>query len=111
MEKLWGIYEEVKTIRIVRASKLEFCNETFDGSFPWVADCRSFDIPPTIVGMIQNAAPGLVAVTLSVRGGIRMIQAAERAARKRGVRIIWWMGPKMTGDPPEGLILNGGIPS
>jgi hypothetical protein len=60
-----------------------------DGS-PWVGDCRSFDIPNTIAAMINNAAPGLIAVTLSPRGGAAMIKAAEHAARKRGIRILWW---------------------
>lgn len=59
-------------------------------SGPWVADCRSFDIPNTIAGMIRNAAPGLVAVTLSPRGGKEMVKRAEHAARKRGIRILWW---------------------
>lgn len=61
----------------------------YDGS-PYVADVRSFDIPNTIKGMIENAAPGLVAVTLSPKGGKSMVKWAEHAARKRGIRIIWW---------------------
>ena len=60
-----------------------------DGS-PYVIDCRSFDIPNTIAGMIENAPEGLVAITLSPRGGSKMIQVAEHAARKRNVRILWW---------------------
>lgn len=76
----------MKTIRRVRSALLQ--NPPDDGS-PWVADVRTFDIPETIVGMIRNAAPGLVAVTLGTGGGIKMMVAAERAARRRGVRILW----------------------
>ena len=61
-----------------------------DGT-PWVADCRSFDTPVPIAAMIRNAAPGLVAVvvTLGPHGAPAMVKAAEHAARKRGVRILW----------------------
>lgn len=67
-----------------------------DGS-PYVADCRSYDINETICAMIRNAAPGLVAVTLSPKGGPRYVKMVERAARKRGIRVLWWTygcGPK-----------------
>ena len=56
---------------------------------PFVADARTFDIPETIAAMIRNAAPNCVAVTLRPYGGDRMTQAAESAARRRGVRILW----------------------
>lgn len=76
----------MKTIRRVRAALLQ--SPPDDGS-PWVADVRTFDIPETIAGMIRNAAPGLVAVTLGTGGGIEMMVAADRAARRRNVRVIW----------------------
>lgn len=60
-----------------------------DGS-PYVIDCRTFDISETVCAMIRNAAPGLVAVTLSPRGGPAWIKLIERCARKRNVRILWW---------------------
>lgn len=56
---------------------------------PYVLDTRSMDIPETIAGMIRNAAPGLVALSLRPAGGQRMVIEAERAARRRGARIIW----------------------
>jgi orotidine-5'-phosphate decarboxylase len=65
---------------------------------PWLADWRSYDIPETISAGIRNAAPGLVAVTLSRRGGREMVEAAERAAEARGARVLWWDGPDVPGD-------------
>lgn len=56
---------------------------------PWIADVHSFDLPPTIAGCIRNAGPGCVAVVLVDRGGSEMREAAERAARERGIAIIW----------------------
>lgn len=61
--------------------------DTLDGT-PWVCDCRTQDIPTTIAAMIRNAPAGMVAISLRPYGG-GMIRAAERAARKRGVRILW----------------------
>ena len=57
---------------------------------PYVIDCRSWDITNTVVAMIRNAPPGLAAVTLSPRGGIRYVEQVERAARRRGARVLWW---------------------
>jgi hypothetical protein len=71
-----------------------------DGS-PWVADCRSFDIPPTIAGFIRNVGVGCVAVSLSMFGGKIMIEAAEQAARERGVRVLWWFGPGLSEIPDD----------
>lgn len=76
-----------------------------DGS-PWLMDWRSFDIPNTIVEGITNAAPGLVAITLSRRGGPKMIDAAEKAANARGAVILWWDGPD---DPADVLQLENAI--
>jgi hypothetical protein len=59
-----------------------------DGS-PWVLDVRTFDISETIIKMIRSCPPGLVAVSLRAGGSRHMIPAAERAARKRGARILW----------------------
>ena len=56
---------------------------------PFIADVRTFDIPGTIAACIRNAAPGMVGVTLSRRGGPAMIAAAEEAARERGISITW----------------------
>lgn len=63
-----------------------------DGS-PWIADVRTYDISTTIANMIRMAAPGCVAVTLRPVGQ-EMIIAAERAARRRGIRILWVKTPK-----------------
>jgi orotidine-5'-phosphate decarboxylase len=61
-----------------------------DGT-PWVADVRSYDIPETIVACIWSVARGGgVAITLSPKGGARMIKLAEHAARKANIRILWW---------------------
>ena len=56
---------------------------------PWIADVHSFDIPNTIRMCILNAGPGCVAVVLVDRGGPKMREAAEQAARERGVVILW----------------------
>ena len=58
-----------------------------DGLF--IADIRTFDIPETIVGMIRGAPSNCVAVTLRPYGGARMVAMAERAARHKGIRILW----------------------
>ena len=60
---------------------------------PWVADWRSYDLPETISKGIYNAAPGCIAITLSMLGGPLMITAAEEAAHARGMRVLWWFGP------------------
>ena len=65
---------------------------------PWVCDCRSIDIASTISAMIANAPPGLVAISLRPFGGA-MIAAAERAARRRGVRIIWLPPGRAVAEP------------
>ena len=66
--------------------------EPFPGA-PYIADCRTFDIPETVAGCIEGAAPGMVAITLSRRGGAEMIRQAEIAARARGASVLWWDGP------------------
>lgn len=73
---------------------------------PYLADCRSFDIPETIAAMITQASPGLVAVTLSRRGGPKMMDAAENAASSRGAKILWWNGPD---DPTDAARLEYAI--
>lgn len=65
---------------------------------PWVADIRTFDIPETIAACIRNAAPGMIAITLSRLGGRAMVAAAEQAAKDRGIRILWWIGPYNSED-------------
>lgn len=72
-----------------------------DGS-RYLLDWRSYDIPETVARGIRNAAPGLVAVTLSMFGGQKMIAAAEKAAKERGVRVLWWFGPSMHDLPESG---------
>lgn len=54
----------------------------------FVVDCRSIDVPNTIEAFIRNLPLGTVAVSLRPYGA-EMIQRAEHAARKRGVRILW----------------------
>jgi len=54
----------------------------------YVVDCRSIDVPNTIHAFVRRLPYGTVAVSLRPYGA-QMIQAAERAARKRGVRILW----------------------
>ena len=83
-------------IHRVRLHHYEGCPT--DGS-PYVIDCRTFDIDQTVIGMIQNAPPGLVAVTLSPRGGCGYVKTVERAARKRGIRILWWTFGATKDDP------------
>lgn len=62
---------------------------------PYVLDCRSFDIPETIEGMIVSASKrnNCVAVTLCLLGGHKMIEIAENMAFEKGMRILWWFGP------------------
>lgn len=72
-----------------------------DGS-PWLCDWRSYDIPETVAWAIRNAAPGLVAITLSLIGGKQMIEAAEQAAAERGVRVLWWFGPSINDLSDDG---------
>ena len=65
-----------------------------DGPAPnvsFVADVRTFDIPETIGACVRAASshPCCVGVTLRPLGGSRMIKAAERAARRGGIRILW----------------------
>ena len=59
-----------------------------DDGGPYVCDCRSIDIASTIAAAVRNAPSGLIAISLRPYGA-RMIAAAERAARRRGARIIW----------------------
>jgi orotidine-5'-phosphate decarboxylase len=70
--------------------------ETPPSNGPWVADCKTFDIPETVAACIRNAASGMVAISLCRRGGSRMIEVAEAAAAERGIRILWWNGIKDT---------------
>lgn len=56
---------------------------------PYVADCRSFDVPNTICAMIRGLPVNCVAVTLRPYGGAEMISRAEATARRRGIRILW----------------------
>lgn len=60
--------------------------DRLDGS-PWVCDCRNIDISDTIAAMIRNAPAGMVAI--SIRPDVAQHAKVERAARKRGTRIIW----------------------
>lgn len=62
---------------------------------PWVCDIRTYDIINTITEGISNAAPGLLAISLCMLGGKEMIYAAEVAAKRRGIRILWWFGPNI----------------
>jgi orotidine-5'-phosphate decarboxylase len=74
-------------LRIRPTHVLDGALDRLDGR-PWVCDCRSWDIPNTIAAMVSNAPAGMVAISLRPYGA-GMIAAAERAARRRGVRIIW----------------------
>lgn len=60
---------------------------------PYVFDWRSYDIPETVCAGIRNAAPGLVAVILAFVPLVTYVRAIERAARRRGVRVIWCKRP------------------
>ncbi len=55
----------------------------------FVADLNTFDVPNTICAAIANVPLNCVAVTLKPYGGAKMIQLAEHAARRKGIRIIW----------------------
>ena len=56
---------------------------------PYVADCRTFDVPNTIAAMVRGAPQNCVAITLRPLGGEFMIAAAEREARHRNIRLLW----------------------
>ena len=56
---------------------------------PFVLDTRFHDIPNTVRSHIEALPDNCVAVSLRLQGGFDMIKVAERAARKRGVRILW----------------------
>jgi len=71
---------------------------------PYVADIRTMDIPATVAACIRNAPEGLVAISLRPYGA-GMIAAAERAARRRGVRVIWLpIGAAVRGPPESDLL-------
>ena len=61
--------------------------QTPDG--PWIADVHSFDVPETIKRCIMSVGPGCVAIVLVDRGGRKMREVAEQAARKRGIVVLW----------------------
>jgi len=56
---------------------------------PYVWDCRIIDIASTLAAAIRNAPPGLVAVSVRPEIGHHAIALVERAARRRGARVIW----------------------
>lgn len=56
---------------------------------PFVLDQRTYDVPETIEAWIRNMPDNCVAFSLRWQGGKRMVRRAERAARKRGKRILW----------------------
>jgi len=74
-----------------------------DPDLLFVVDCRSFDIPNTMQHYVRNLPLGTIAVSLRPYGA-RMIQAAERAARKRGVRILWIPAGRAVQHPDEGVL-------
>ena len=58
---------------------------------PFICDWRSYDIPNTVVACIRSLPANCVAITLRPTpwAGRMFIPAVERAARKKGIRIIW----------------------
>ena len=56
---------------------------------PFVLDTRTYDVPRTIEAWIGTIPGNCVAFSLRWRGGRTMVRRAERAARKRGMRILW----------------------
>ena len=56
---------------------------------PFIANVHTFDVDNTIACCIRNCAPNCVAIVLVDRGGPSMRAAAEQAASKRGMAIIW----------------------
>ena len=56
---------------------------------PFIADLHSFDVPETIANCIRSAAPNCVGIVLVDRGGRKMREAAELAAKERGMAVIW----------------------
>lgn len=76
---------------------------------PWVADWRSYDIPETVTQGILHAAPGCVAISLSMLGGPKMIRAAEAAAATRGIRVLWWFGPSRNDISEHGQAMLRGV--
>ena len=61
---------------------------------PFVFKQRSFDIPITIHKMIMALPSNCVAVSVNLNGGPAMMIQAERAARKKGIRLLWRKYPK-----------------
>ncbi len=55
---------------------------------PVVVDWKLWDIPTTVRRSILTMPSNVVAVSVRLCGAA-MIRAAERAARQRGIRIIW----------------------
>jgi orotidine-5'-phosphate decarboxylase len=60
-----------------------------DGT-PYIVDWRSWDIPNTVCTMILRLPGNPIGVTLSPRGGPEYVKLVERAARKRGIRVLWF---------------------
>ena len=56
---------------------------------PYVHDTRFHDIPNTVRKFIRALPSNCVAVSLRMQGGHRMVRAAEREARRKGIRILW----------------------
>jgi hypothetical protein len=56
---------------------------------PFIADVHTFDVPKTIRNLVRYAPKDVVAIVLVDRGGPEMRDAAEQAARERGIVIIW----------------------
>lgn len=73
----------------MRAISLRELHESGWPSEPFVYKYRSFDIPVTVAKMISALPANCIAVGLNLRGGHEMVRRAERAARKRGIRILW----------------------
>ena len=65
------------------------CGQHLTQEGPFVLDTRAHDVPNTIQGMVRALPDGCVALSLRLRGGLKMIQAAENEARRKNVRILW----------------------
>jgi orotidine-5'-phosphate decarboxylase len=56
---------------------------------PFIFDIHTFDVPNTIRNLVRGVHKDVVAIVLVDRGGPEMREAAEQAARERGVVILW----------------------
>ena len=65
------------------------CHDPVPESEPYVFDTKLWDIPTTIYRSIMVLPNNCVAISVSHRVGALGMGTAERAARRKGLRIFW----------------------